>query len=351
MDQSSDHFSNEQLINGLRNVDPSALEAIFHKVRPTFLREINALGGSDATGKVFFRAAVLDAARMASGENFSPEEPLDVLLKQLGTAHFMDWLVEKGQAQPESAPPESTPGFPDSESLRATRKKIDSWKNAELIDDPAYPLWEKIRIVERKLAGEGEPKPKSNFARNLLIFFLLLTAIYVVYRFFNRSQSPAEIYQYNFTPPESLMADRKSRYGPELGNDSVSTDPGECTRRLREADEYYKAKNFELAETTLFDILDDSLALCSSDALFYIGVIALEQEKPTLALECFSKIEDLEHFGEDIYWYQALAMVQLADINPLLKDKARRAVERAHSNAVDSLRRTQTERMLKHLSD
>ncbi|MCB9305774.1 MAG: hypothetical protein H6565_04195 [Lewinellaceae bacterium] len=59
--------------------------------------------------------------------------------------------------------------------------------------------------------------------------------------------------------------------------------------------------------------------------------MALGQDQPALALECFAKIEDLEHFGEDIYWYQALAIVKLAEINPLLKEKARRAVERARS--------------------
>jgi len=96
--------------------------------------------------------------------------------------------------------------------------------------------------------------------------------------------------------------------------------------------------------------LSEELAVCQSDALYYIGIIALEQEEPELTLECFSKIEDLEHFGDDIYWYQALAFVKLAEKNPLLRDKAVRAVERARSNAQDSLRRAQAEKMLKHLS-
>jgi hypothetical protein len=101
----------------------------------------------------------------------------------------------------------------------------------------------------------------------------------------------------------------------------------------------------------LFEALHEELAVCHSDALFYVGIIALVQEDPELTLECFSKIEDLEHFGEDIYWYQALAFVKLAEKNPLLRDKAARAVERARSNTQDSLRRVQAEKMLEHLAD
>ena len=165
-----------------------------------------------------------------------------------------------------------------------------------------------------------------------------------------RSKTPAQVYDENFTLPQSLIEDVQKRYGAEMGNDSVSSQPSACKFLLTEADQFYKVKDFESAQMVLVQILEDSLAMCHSDALLYIGIIALEKEQPELALECFSKIEDLEHFGEDIYWYQALAFVKLAEQNPLLRDKASRAVERARSNTQDSVRRIQAEKMLKNLT-
>ncbi len=355
MDHTIENFSNDQLINGLRTGDQNVLEAIYASFRPALVREIASFGGSDATGKVFFRIAVLEAARLAQAEKLVPDEPVYDQIKALALAHYSDWLAEKDQPVP-GIPEEPTEGkptldLPDSHALRSTRQKIDFWKKSEHTDDPAYGVWETIRGIERKLSGEQAIPPQSNLARNLLIFFLLLTLGYAVYQYFTRSKTPAEVYRENFTPPKSLMDDLASRYGAERGNDSVTARPNACEYLLRQADEFYKNKDLEAAQESLFEILDDSLSVCHSDALFYIGVIALMQEKPGLALECFSKIEDLEHFGEDIYWYQALAMVQLAKGNPLLESKARRAVERARSNARDSLRRDQAERILKQLSD
>jgi len=355
VDHSIDNFSNEQLINGLRTADQSALEAVYASFRPAVIRNLSSFGASDASGKVFFRIAVVEAAGLAQAEILAPDEPLYDQIRALALAHYSDWLAEKGQPVPD-IPQETAEGkpaldLPDSQALRNTREKIDSWKKSERTDEPGFGVWEKIREIERKLSGDQKMPPQSNLARNLLIFFLLLTLGYVVYQYFNRSKTPGEVYKENFTPPASLMDDLARRYGAERGNDSVTARPNACEYLLRQADEYYKNKDMEAAQTALFEILDDSLSVCHSDALFYIGVIALEQEKPGLALECFSKIDDLEHFGEDIYWYQALAMVQLAKGNPLLESKARRAVERARSNARDSLRREQAERILKQMSD
>lgn len=355
VDHTIEHFSNEQLINGLRTGDKAVLEAIFASFRPSLAREIRSFGGSEASGKVFFRIAVIEAAHLAQTGNLLSEEPVYNQLKALALAHFFDWLAEKNQPAPEIKEADqeerSSLEVPDSQALRATRAKIDSWKRSENTDDPVYNIWEKTRVIEHDLAGENAVPPQSNLPRNLLILFILLTLGYVAYTYFTRSKTPAEVYKDNFMPPESLMDDHVARYGAEMGNDSVTARPNACESLLRQADEYYKNKDLESAQESLFEILDDSLSACHSDALFYIGVIALKQENPGLALECFSKIDDLEHFGEDIYWYQALSMVQLAKGNPLLQSKARRAVERARSNARDSLRRSQAERMLKNLSD
>lgn len=338
----------------MREADEAVLESVFTEFQQPVVRAVAALGGSEAAGKVFFKTAILEAARMSKAGELPAETPFFLQIKTLATAHYKDWLAEREQPLPEAEPnsEEANLDFeiPSSEALRATRQKIAAWKKGEQLDDELYSLWEKMRLVENEFAEGKTGKPKSKFARNLFILFALLTIGLLVWLYVFRAKTPAEVYDENFSPPESIMTDLRARYGPERGNDSVSSQPSKCEFLLREADNFYKAKDYESAQAVLSEILDDELAVCHSDALYYIGVMALAQEDPGLALECFSKIEDLEHFGEDIYWYQALAMVKVAEKNPLLRDKAARAVERARSNTQDSLRRVQAEKMLKHLA-
>lgn len=349
------NLSNEQYINGLREADDNVLASIYAEFQKTVVRAVTALGGSGAAGNVFFQTALVEAAKQVKAVEVPAEMPFFSYLKTLAETHFGDWMAERGQSVPEVATDPETPEIsfelPSSEALRETRQKITAWRKGEQTDAEGYALWQKLKDIERKTTGAAEDAPKSNFARNLLILFVLLTLGYMAYVWYSRAKTPAEVYQDNFNPPESLVADLSLRYGSARGNDSVTTRPNTCEFLLREADEFYKVKDYESAQGVLFEILSDSLAVCQSDALFYIGVIALAQEDAGLALECFAKIEDLEHFGEDIYWYQALAFVKLAEKNPLLRDKAARAVERTRSHTRDSLRREHADKMLEHLAD
>jgi hypothetical protein len=352
---STENFSNEQYFSGLREADESVLESVYAEFRRPIVQAVTALGASEATGKVFFRTALVEAARMSRADEIPEETPFSPQVKSLAVAHYKDWLAEREQPIPEEKLEQGEEGImlvaPSSEAMRETRQAIESWKKGERTNDEGYALWEKMRLAERKFSDDVPTKSNNNLARNLFIVFVLLTIGWLVWLYVFRAKTPAEVYDDNFSPPESIMADIRQRYGPAMGNDSVSTRPSECEFLLSEADEFYKAKDFDSAQSVLFEILDQELALCHSDALFYIGIIALEQEEPGLTLECFSKIEDLENFGEDIYWYQALAFVKLAEKNPLLRDKAVRAVERTRANTQDSLRRVQAEKMLKHLAE
>lgn len=343
-------LSTEACVDGLRRNDEAVLSAIYADYRPAFIKAIAAAGGSEATGRAFFRTALVEARQL----DLPVEMPFFAALKALGLAHYRDWLTEREQPLPETEPdpeePDATSVVPAPEALRDTRTRIEAWKRGEQTDHESYLFWEKIRRIEHQIDEPLPPKPKSNLARNLFIVFGVLTLGWLAWTFLFPSKTPAEVYDDNFTMPKSLIEDMRARYGPEMGNDSVSSRPSACQFYLTEADQFYRVKDYESAQAVLFGILEDSLTLCHSDALFYIGVIALEQEKPELALECFSKIEDLEHFGEDIYWYQALAFVKIAEFNPLFRDKATRAVERNLSNTRDSLRRIQAEKMLQHLS-
>ena len=347
-------LSSEAYIQGLQAYDEAIIEAIYVDFQQPVVRSLTALGGSEATGKSFFRTAVVEAAKQARGGEIKSEAPFFFQLKALATAHYTAWLTEREQPLPEidfqPDVPEGTLHIPGSEALSETRATIDAWKKGEQTDDAGYALWEKIRRIEHRLSAVDKPPTKSNFNRNLLIVFALLAGLYLAYIYLFSSKTPAQVYDENFTLPESILSDLRLRYGPERGNDSVTTRPSACEFLLQQADQFYKTKDYDSAQAVLLEILEDSLTACHSDALFYIGIIGLQQEEPELTLECFSKIEDLEHFGEDIYWYQALAFVKLAETNPLLREKATRAVERARSNALDSLRRVQAEKMLKQLS-
>lgn len=349
----ADNLSNDQYIKGLQSADPAVLETVYREFRRPATRAVTAAGGSEAAAKVFFQTAIVEASVQAGLGNLNPETPVQDQVVQFALAHFADWLQEKGQPAPEPAELSASPetAIPDQEALRTTRGKIDGWKKGEITDDAPCRVWQKLRELEQTENDHRSSGSRNNTPRNIFFAFIALTLVYIVYIYLNRTMTPAEVYDDNFRPPESLMADLSTRYGPERGNDSVTARPNQCELLLRQADGYYKSGDFETAKSTLFEILEDSLTVCHSDALFYIGVIALQQEKPGLALECFSKIEDLEHFGDDIYWYQALAIVQLAETNPLLKEKAVRAVDRARTNARDSIRRGQADRMLKHLSE
>jgi tetratricopeptide (TPR) repeat protein len=126
----------------------------------------------------------------------------------------------------------------------------------------------------------------------------------------------------------------------------------ECQIMFETADKQYRAGNYELAqEPLLMLVIDSTKTPCQSDAWFYLGLVRLTMDDPQTAIECFAKIENLEAFGEDLYWYQSLAFVRLAVSDPSRRDLARRAVERALANSSKPERKQKAAEMLKDLSD
>jgi hypothetical protein len=82
-----------------------------------------------------------------------------------------------------------------------------------------------------------------------------------------------------------------------------------------------------------------------------MAIAGLQPANPELSLECLSKISDIERYGEDLYWYQALAFVKIAAERPGKRNLARKAVERARSNTIIPERKAQAEKMLSELGD
>ena len=409
---STGQFPNETYINGLRDNPDSTLDVVYDEFRPAILQAVTALGGSAADGAVFFQAAVNDAARLVRTRQAPAEVPLPDLLEIFARAHYRDWLAEHEQPVPETGAAEAAEIAPlahllSPETLRSTRRNIFAWKQLQRLDVecrhslqqppeaaapetaeqepptetwndcadqyrklidvtettlPAWALtaardtdgfsvWQRTHALEHRWA-EGLPAaPESNRAWPWAIAALFIVAIgYGAYQFFFRPKTAAEVFADNFAPPASLMEDLDVRYGAEMGNDSVSARPNRCVMFMREADAYYRAKEYEAALDPLLLIVLDSTSICQSDAWFFLGIIQLHLEDPATAIQCFAKIEDLGRYGEDLYWYQALAFVQLAKENPLMRDKARRAVERALGNTREPNRRAQAEKMLQNLS-
>ena len=235
------------------------------------------------------------------------------------------------------------------EYVKEWENPLPAWAVAALSDAHFHQIWSACEALERRLYSSQIPASSENKTiRNAFILFVLLTLGYAAYTWFNRDVSPEEVYDNNFQPPVSILDDMAVRYA----KDSVAPmRPEACTIAFGKADAYYKKREWREAAAALATMMDDSLGVCQSDALFYLAIVGLELDRPELTLECIAKIEDLERFGEDIYWYMALAYVKMAAQDPAEKDIARRAVERALSNTEIPERRAQAEKMLEELSE
>jgi len=408
-------FPNETYLNGLRNADLSVVDALYHEFRQPIAKAVQATGGTYADGGTFFRVAIIHTARLVHEDKYPVDAPIYLFLKNLSVAQYRDWLVEKEQEVPTIAVPseEEIPviaSLPDSTSMLEVRLQIrakrqfsklqiedqkniqalatlqaehrpemaainlapytksierlkilmgergktwdtplPSWVAIPLTDTLFHKTWSACEALERRMYSSQIPASNENKTiRNAFIFMLLLTVGYAAYTWIFRDKSPVEVYENNFNPPASIVEDMAQRYS----KDSIAPlRPQVCIDKFNEADVYYKKKEWRDAATSLASMIEDSLSVCQSDVFFYLSIVGLQLENPDLTLECISKIEDLDRYGEDIYWYMALAYVKMAAIDPEQKDIARRAVERALSNTEIPERRTQAEKMLEELAE
>jgi hypothetical protein len=408
-------FPNETYLNGLRNADLSVVDALYHEFRQPIAKAVQAAGGTYADGGTFFRVAIIHTARLVHEDKYPLDAPIYLFLKNLSVAQYRDWLLEKEQETPPIAEPsvEELPviaGLPDQAALRALRMQIKakkqfsklqvedqrqiqalanlraqqtsdasainlapyeksighlkillgergkiwetplpSWVAIPLTDTLFHQTWSACEALERRMYSSQIPASKENKTiRNAFFTLLFLIVGYGALTWIFRDKSPNEVYENNFNPPASIVEDMAQRYA----KDSIApVRPEACIAGFRSADNHYTKKEWRYAATSLADMINDSLSVCQSDVFFYLAIVGLQLENPDLTLECISKIEDLERFGEDIYWYMALAYVKMAAIDPEQKDIARRAVERALSNTEVPERRVQAEKMLKELTE
>lgn len=407
-------FPNETYLNGLRDNPGPTLAVVYDEFRMPVIQAILDQGGTEESAAIAFQYAVNDAASMGRQGALPETVAFFPFLKALSLAHFFAMKTQTADAgeQPDEAAEthvENIPGLPEKAALEHSRQKqfawqklqqlspgcrktilevanngeaaqtdteaekrnecqaaylkllapesgepleeMPSWAATAIQDRDGYAIWQRTQTLEDEWKAGPPAPPESNRIWRWAVGILLLVAIgYGVFQFYFRPKTAAEVFADNFDPPTSLLADLESRYGAEMGNDSSGAQPSECLMLLREADVYYQANKYEAALDPLTMIAMGPSSICQSDAWFFLGIIQLKLEDPVEAIRCLAKIEDLGRYGEDLYWYQALAFVQLAKENPLLRDKARGAVERTLGNTRDPKRRKQAEQMLRNLS-
>lgn len=231
----------------------------------------------------------------------------------------------------------------------STDTSLPIWAQAALQRQTDHQIWSKVRMYEQNLEkgltidGQEPPKKDNAIARYAFLFLLFATLGYVVYSWINAPKPAGEIFKENFEPPQSLLADINRRFENDT---SGIVRPEQCTELLQQADVLYGAKNYSGTKDILFQILErESLGACHSDACFGLGLVFLKQNEPTDALQYFSKIDNVEAYGEDLYWYQALCFVQIAKMNANARPLALRAVERFLENTNNEERKKQAEKM------
>lgn len=219
-------------------------------------------------------------------------------------------------------------------------------------------LRERTEVIEARLAAgqpvEGQVRDarKSRFARYM--FFVLATALFsfIAYSWY-ASRSAKSAYNANFDPPQSLVSDMNARLQAlALLEDSIVRPerPALCEQIIADADEQYKKGDYRRAASTLAQLLEVPEAQpCSSDAYYYLGILGLRLEDPEMTLMFFAKIEDLDRFGDDIYWFQALAYVKMAEQSPDERAVAVMALERARSNTDNEERKLKATEMMEKL--
>lgn len=400
-------FSEHQLLLGLSNADPDTLKFIFTDLRPSVVKSVQALGGSPADGNVFFQTALMDTAQMARSTQFPEDAAVKEVLIELAKQHYSDWTKRNTPSEPSpeiptedlDAEPLAPAWMPSDDALKATRQHIYVWKTlnklssgckATLLElpieeettcktelaialskgstnpDPTLPgyaldalrrrqdyqIWTTIRkyeeYTEKGLTLDGKaPKTDNTVLKYAFLTLLFMTLGYGLYSYFNRPKPAGEIFNQNFAPPQSLMTDMNRRFE----NDTSGIEkPERCADIFRDADAFYGQKNYSAAADVLLQMVDnDELSPCHADAFFALGIISLKREEPGDALQYMAKIDNIEAYGEDLYWYQALAFVQMAKRSSSYRTVARGAMERFLENTRNEERRQQGETMLKEL--
>lgn len=357
------------LIQGLLTIDPSVVRTLYSDDRLSVVNTIVVQGGTPADGRIFFKTALFDLLNIGQHQFCPDDELFKALLPALATAQYESWKTERGvevlSAKKTTWPPEAESFIPTAEALAQTRTKLyafkhptlhtdQDWAQAAAADTDGKALWDVFESVERQndpvMAPPPAAKPRSKVID--LILYGLLAAVAIAWFFMNRGKREAQtVFDENFTVPKSIIADLEKRPNATMIEDSSNTRDA-CMETLVEADKSWQTGAYQDAAAYLFFLAEEEPnmpSVCRSDACFYLGLYFLKQNKPNEALYFISRVENLEAYGDDMVWYQALIYVKFAATQSDMKEKARRALERVESNTTDEARKKQAQAMLSKL--
>ncbi len=385
----SELFSNKAYFNSLRADADFGVSVVYSLFRNAVVQRLQGRGLTEAEAAYCFGLAVVDMAHLAEQEQDSEAASVEVFLEQLSYAHAR---IRYGAPENEVL---QVPPPLNEEVLRSTQQKAMVWSALQQIDpicreallagatDPAEPcaqalqralpeehpstemlqaaladktgfqIWQHAEVQEKTWKRPSPEKPAVEQAgRNLWRWAVLalvgIAAAYAGYQFYFRPKTIAELYASYFSPPSSLITDWEQRnQGDTLATELFQE---RCLFLLQKADAFYKIGSYREAMDPLLLIVLDTTAPCRSDAWLYLGLIQLHLKDPTTAIQCFAKIEDFERFGEDIYWYQVMAYLQIAENTPQQRERVAKAVELAIPNLHTPARRARAEALLKNLS-
>jgi tetratricopeptide (TPR) repeat protein len=220
------------------------------------------------------------------------------------------------------------------------------YSNVQALFLPDHPTFVFMELSQQPSAEETDAMRRNrSFNRvALVVIFLMILIVGVL---FIKRKKPAEAvgFSANFHPPTSLLADFRNRYPSQIDREAS----GACLRALEEADAFYTSGDLEAARDALLVLAIEEHEACSADAWFYLGITSIAMREPGTALECLAKIDNLDDFGEDIYWYQALAFVQISEKKTSIKPRAIGALRRFVDTSRDSARVHQAVELLNAL--
>ncbi|HMX40841.1 MAG TPA: hypothetical protein PKD78_10955, partial [Saprospiraceae bacterium] len=129
---------NEQYLNGLRHADLDTLIHIYTEFRAPIMRVVSSLGGSEADGAIFFRAAVVEAGRQARAGELPAESPIFYQLRELAVAHFRDWQQEREEQSSAMSPPPEPPSAAEEATPMPVWESLSAPSSQEE-EEPADP--------------------------------------------------------------------------------------------------------------------------------------------------------------------------------------------------------------------
>jgi hypothetical protein len=233
--------------------------------------------------------------------------------------------------------------------LRPTDERPE-WITSALNEHELREFWQKSNEIEHRRYNmvDGDSNPTFRGVAKYVFVFLLCSLIGAGAYWWLNKPKPVEkdLFEANFQRPESILSDMKARHS----DSTLAARPQECQEVFEKVDELYRAEQWQDAANLIAQMLDNpSLAECQSDASYFLAVMHIERGNPEIGLMLLGSIEDIESFGEDLYWYQTLAYIKIAQSDITQKETAQRAVNRFLQQSRDSARIEQAQKMMEKI--